>query len=313
MAKYKPEELNFANKNLTVSFQGAPGVGKSTLAQSAPGTLLLDFDRGQSRVKPEHRKDTSICDTFDEVKADVEDAKGKYKTIVIDTGGALIEMLKQYVVDHPKDFKGGAKAMGGISLQGFGFVKQLWNDFMADLRKYFNVVILFHESIEKNNDEGVFYQIVCEGSTRNNVYQVCDLSGRVFISNGQRYVGFTPTESYSAKSCYGISGIIPIPELKDGEPNDFLTKLFDKIHANLAAESKALAPEKAKYEAAMVEAREFISNVDKPEDVSECVKAIKNIDHALTSEKEATALLKNRIAELGIIYDKATKAYVRKS
>lgn len=313
MAKYKPEELNFANKNLTLSLQGAPGVGKSTTAQSAPDVLLLDLDRGQSRVKPEHRRDTSICDTFDEVKADVEDAKGKYKTIVIDTGGALIEMLKQYVVDHPKDFKGGAKAMGGISLQGFGYVKQLWNEFMADLRKNFNVVVLFHESIEKNNDEGVFYQIVCEGSTRNSVYQVCDLSGRVFISNGQRYVGFTPTESYSAKSCYGISGIIPIPELKDGEPNDFLTKLFDKIHKNLEAETKALAPEKAKYEQAMVEAREFINNVEKPEDVADCVKALKSLEHALTSEKESSALLKTRMAELNIVWDKSAKTYAYKA
>jgi hypothetical protein len=37
------------------------------------------------------------------------------------------------------------------------------------------------------------------------------------------------------------------------------------------------------------------------------------LDHALTSEKESTALLKARIAELNIVWDKAAKAYVYKS
>ena len=43
MAKYKPEELNFANKNLTVSFQGAPGVGKSTIGKSLAQILGRKF------------------------------------------------------------------------------------------------------------------------------------------------------------------------------------------------------------------------------------------------------------------------------
>ena len=87
--------------------QGSPGVGKTTIAQSAPKVLTIDADNGMCRVKPQHQ-DASICTTFDEVKADIEAAKGQYETIVIDTGGALIEMIK-YVVDNPKEFKGGAK------------------------------------------------------------------------------------------------------------------------------------------------------------------------------------------------------------
>ena len=46
-----------------------------------------------------------------------------------------------------------------------------------------------------------------------------------------------------------------------------------------------------------------------PEDVPEAAKAIKALNHALTSEKEATAMLKARIAELGIVWDKAEKVY----
>lgn len=309
----KGEELNYANKYLNIIIQGSPGVGKSTLAQSASNVLTFDFDNGMCRVKPQHRKDTSICSTFDEVKADVAAAKGKYDTLVIDTGGALVDMMKQYVVDNPKDFKGGAKATGGISLQGFGFVKQLWNDFNRDLRNNFNMVYIFHESAERNGDDGTFYQIVVEGSTRNTVYQSADLAARLFVSNGQRYLGFTPTEQYSAKACFGISGLVPVPELKDGEPNDFLTKLFAKVRDNLNAESKALAPQKAQYAEVMEEAKKACAAVNKPEDVAPAAQFIKSLPHALTSEKEATAMLKARLAELGIVWNKTTKAYEYKS
>ena len=315
MPIFHSDELKIEDQNLTIIIQGAPGTGKSTLGYSAPDVLTIDLDRGAHRVKPEHRmgKDTSVCTNFDEVKADVEYAKGKYKTICIDTGGALVEMLKQYVVDHPQDFKGGAKAMGGISLQGYGFVKTLWNDFTRQLRQNFNVVYIFHESAEKNGDDGTFYSIVVEGAAKNVVWQSADLAARLFINNGQRYLGFTPTESYSAKSSFGISGLIPVPELKPGEKNDFLTKLFDKVRKNLAAETAALTPQKKAYDAAIAEAKDIVACVSKPEDVAMAAEAIKGLEHALTSEKEAKDMLKKRLAELNIVWDKAAKAYAYKS
>ena len=314
MSVYSSEEFKVEEQKLVILTYGAPGTGKTTLGYSVVNSLLLNLDRGAHRVKPEHRmgRDTSVCNTFDEVKADIEYAKGKYDTIVIDTGGALVEMLKQYVIDHPQDFKGGAKAMGGISLQGYGFVKTLWNDFTRMLRQNFNVVYIFHETAEKNGDDGTFYSIVVEGAAKNVVWQSADLAARLFINNGQRYLGFTPTEQYSAKSSFGISGLIAVPELKDGEPNDFLTKLFAKVRENLAAESAALAPEKAKYEAAMEEAKTICNALSKPEDVGAAVKVLKSIDHALTSEKEATAMLKARLAKLGIVWDKVNKVYAYK-
>lgn len=313
MPIFHANELNFADKKLIVLFQGAPGTGKSTLGFSAPDVLNIDIDRGVSRVKPEHRKDTSVCANFDEVKADVEAAKGKYKTIVIDTGGALVEMLKQYVVDNPKDFKGGTKATGGISLQGFGFVKQLWNDFTADLRKHFNVVFLFHENAVRNGDDGTFYELVCEGSQRTTVYQSCDLAARLFIQNGQRYLGFTPTEQYSAKACYGIKGLVPVPELKEGEPNTFLTDLFATIRKNLEEESKTLAPQYAQYNEVMEAAKRVCSEMTKLEDVKGTMEMIQNLPHVLTSKKESKAMFKKRLDELGIVYNKDADTYEYKA
>lgn len=305
--------MNFSDKNLIMIISGLPGTGKTTLALSAPDVILLDFDNGLARVAPAHRKDASVCNTFDEVRADVAAAKGQYKTIVVDTGGALVDMLKQHVIDHPADYKGGAKSSGGISLQGFGFVKQLFLDFSADLRRNFNVVFIFHEIMTRNgSDDGVFYELVCEGAARTLVYQPADLAAHLFIQNGTRYLGFTPTEQYSAKSAYGIKGLVPVPELKEGDPNDFLTKLFAKVRQNLQKEAGELDPKMKEYREVMEAAQRIVDYVDSPDKVREAMELIAGLGHVLTSEKESKAMLKKKLDELGIVYDKVQKTYTYK-
>ena len=302
----KPTEMNFSNKNIIAIISGLPGTGKTTLALSAPDVLLIDTDEGMARVNPDHRKDASICKTYEEVLADIKAAEGQYKTIVIDTCGALIEYMKDWAMrTDPK----ASKKDGGFSLQGYGIIKSEFIRLSAELRKKFNVIYLFHESMTKV-DENVFYELVVEGSARTLVYQPADLAAHLFIQNGKRYLGFTPTEQYSAKSAYGIKGLIEVPELKEGEPNDFLTKLFAKVRANLAAESAALTPEKEKYDVAISIAKKMVDSVNSPEQVQEVVDGLKRLDHALTSEKEATAMLKARCKELDIVFDKTKKAYV---
>lgn len=306
----KPTEMDFSNKNIIAIISGLPGTGKTTLALSAPDVLLIDTDEGMARVNPAHRRDASICKTYEEVLADIKAAEGQYKTIVIDTCGALIEYLKDWAMrTDPK----ASKKDGGFSLQGYGTIKNEFVRLSAELRKKFNVIYLFHESMERNGDDGVFYQLVVEGATRTLVWQPADIGAHLFIQNGRRYLGFTPTEQYSAKAAYGIKGLVEVPDLKDGEPNDFLTKLFAKIRENLAAESKSLAPQKELYEAAIAEAKTVCAAVTEPKDVPSAVKVIKSLNHALTSEKEATAMLKARLDELGIVWNKTTKAYEYKS
>ena len=302
----KPTEMNFSNKNIIMIVSGLPGTGKTTLALSAPDVLLIDTDEGMARVNPAHRKDASICKTYEEVLADIKAAEGQYKTIVIDTCGALIEYMKDWAMrTDPK----ASKKDGGFSLQGYGIIKSEFIRLSAELRKKFNVIFLFHESMTKV-DENVFYELVVEGSARTLVYQPADLAAHLFIQNGKRYLGFTPTEQYSAKSAYGIKGLIEVPELKEGEENNFLTKLFNKVRANLAAESAALSPEKEKYDIAISIAKKMVDSVNSPEQVQEVVDGLKRLDHALTSEKEATAMLKARCKELDIVWDKVKKTYV---
>lgn len=309
MAIIKPAAMDFSGKNVIMIISGLPGTGKTTLALSAPDVLLIDADEGTARVNPAHRKDTSICKTFDEVKADVAAAKGQYKTIVVDTGGALVDMMKDHVVNHPDEYTGGSKRTGGISQQGFGYVKQLFLDFSADLRKNFNVVYIFHEAKTKNG-ESIFYDLICEGSAKTLVYQPADLAAHLFIQNGKRVLGFTPTEEYTAKAAYGIRGTIQVPELQDGDPNDFLTKLFAKVRENLKAETAALAPQQKAYDDLMASVPGMMEAITDAESANQFAKVLDTLPHALTSKKEIGAIYKARCKELGLKWDAKQKAWV---
>ena len=301
----KPENMDFSNKNIIMIISGLPGVGKTTLALSAPDVVLIDADEGMARVKPEHRKDSSMVKTYEDLLEDVKSFEGRYKTVVIDTCGALIDLMKDWAMRNEPS---ASKKSGGFSQQGYGFVKTEFLRLSAELRKKFNVVFLFHASKDKQGDD-VFYDMVCEGSTKTLVWQPADLGAYLHIVNGERYLGFTPTMNYNAKAAYGIKGLVKVPELKDGEPNDFLTRLFAQVKANIAAEHAALQPQKEQYEETMGAGKLAIDTIQKPEDVPEAMKAIKSLTHALTSERELKAALTERIKELGIVYNKETKAY----
>lgn len=303
----KPENMDFSNKNIIMIISGLPGVGKTTLALSAPDVVLIDADEGMSRVKPEHRKDSSMVKTYEELLADIKSFEGHYKTVVIDTCGALIDLMKDWAM---RNEPAASKKSGGFSQQGYGFVKTEFLRLSAELRKKFNVIFLFHATKDRQGDD-VFYDIVCEGSAKTLVWQPADLGAYLHIVNGERYLGFTPTMNYNAKAAYGIKGLMKVPELTDGEPNDFLTKLFAKVKANIAAEKEALRPQQKAYEDAMSAGKLAIETIKEPEDVPNAMNAIKGLAHALTSERELKAALNERLKELHIVYNKETKVYER--
>ena len=295
--------MNFSSKNFNVILQGLPGVGKTTIALSAPKAMIFDTDEGMCRIKPEHRKTASFAKTYEEFREDLETVKGTFETVVIDTAGALIEMLKDWAVRN-----GNVKKDGTISLQGYGAVKREFISLSMELRKHFNVIYVFHAEKTRNGDD-IFYDIVCEGAAKSIVYQPADLAGFVQIIGDKRYIGFSPTAQYNAKSAYGIKGLIEVPELKPGEPNDFMTKLFDQMRKNLEKEASELAPQKEAYKEVMEAGMITVNSIEKPEDVKNALGIIKKMEHSLTSEKELVSAVKAKMKALGIIYDKESKTY----
>lgn len=309
MAIVKPENMDFSDKNIIMIISGLPGVGKTTLALSAPDVLLIDTDEGMARVNPAHRKDSSICKTYEELLNDIKTAEGKYKTVVIDTGGALIDMMKDWAMRTEPSAN---KKNGGFSLQGYGIIKSEFLRLSADIKRKFNVIYIFHTTRERNGEED-FYEIVVEGSTRSLVYQPADLAAFCHIANGERYLGFSPTANYNAKAAYGIKGLVKVPELKEGDPNDFLTKLFEQVKNNIAKESADLKPQKETYDKAIEQGKGILESLADPSQALQALEDIRGLEHALTSQKELEAAFKAKTRENGWVYDGKVKQYVAKA
>ncbi len=304
-------ELTFGDKKFSMILYGAPGVGKTTLALSAPNPVLIDFDKGVSRVKAYHRRLTIVCDTYEEVLNDIQATEIKdCETIIIDTGGSFVSYLQDYVMrENPAVNK---QKNGAISLKGFGAVKQEFQRFTNMVRDVMNknVIYVFHSDEQKDKDGNPQQRLLCEGAARNIVWQPCDFGGYVQMIGNTRVVTFTPTQEFFAKGCYGIEGQFNVPSIGPADKNEFLTNLFEKARANIEADNEAFAPLKEQYDATMIEVRKILDNIKTVDDANAAVASLPSLNHALTSKKEASALLSEKAKELGFTWDKASKGYV---
>lgn len=310
----KPEEMSFADKKFSMILYGSPGVGKTTLALSAPDPVLIDFDRGMSRVKAQHRKPAIFCNTYDEVLKDLSSPEMKeFQTIVVDTGGSFVTYLQDWAMrENPAVNR---QKNGALSLKGFGAVKQEFTRFTSYVKDTLNknLIYVFHSQEQSDKDGNPQQRLMCEGAARNIVWTPCDFGGYVQMIENKRVVCFTPEQEFFAKGCHGIKGHIEIPELKPTDINDFISKeIFDKAKANIAAETKAFEPMKEQYERVMQTVRDMIATVVDVETANRAAKDIPALAHALTSKKEASAMLKEKTDSLGLRYSNSAGGYIKK-
>lgn len=313
MAIVRPENMDFTGQKFSAIIYGSPGIGKTTLACSAPAPVLIDFDRGVSRVRAQHRVPTIMSNTFEEVQSDVKSPDmAEFQTVIIDTGGSFVTFLKDWAFRT----KTAARTKNGEfnSLKGFGFVKSEFASFTEYVKKVLDkhVIYVFHSQEQADKDGNPTQRLLCEGSVRNTVWNSCDFGGYVQMLGNQRTICFSPEQEYFAKGTHGITGRIPIPALDENMPNDFMTKLFDRAKQNIVSESEAFAPLRSQYDEAMAAGRMLIAQITDLDTANEVLPAFLSFPHALTSKRELTAELNARTKELGLFYDKVLGKYTPK-
>ena len=304
----KADSVNVEEKKIRMLIAGYPGIGKSTLALSAPRPLHIDIDHGIDRIEPRYRADYIQPASYDEVLADLVPANlVDYDTLVFDTGGKLISIMSLWAIK--KDPKYGQRD-GSLSLKGYGFVgkefQRLMDYCFYELKKH--IVMVFH-AIEEKDGEVTRLRIKVEGQTKNNVWENQDLGGFVEMIGNKRTIGFMNCEKYFAKGTRGVSGVYEIPDLTPTSANDFLANLFAQYNARSAEETAKAAEQKETYEAAMESVKALIETVTDADTANAAAPELKNITHALTSARESTIMWNAHIKRLNLFYDKVLKAY----
>lgn len=304
MAIQRPEQMDFSNKRFTLIIAGSPGLGKTTLALSAPNPLLFDLDDGISRVKAEHRGMTSIVDSYEALLADMgTDAYKAADSIILDTGGSLIQLMQPWAKKQDNKAAKDPRAM-------FGVVKREFSDLSHQIRTVDgkNLIVVFHTT-EVQKGDAITQRLSCEGSAKDIVWTPADFGCYMYVLGKKRMLGFTPTEEYFAKGCYGITGLREVPELTPGAKNDYLTRLFDEARGNIAAEMALYAPQRKTYDTAMEAGRGIIALIETVEDANAAVKELGELSHGLTSKQELFALLTSHAEKIGATWNKGAKQY----
>lgn len=305
MAIKKPAELDFSNKKFMCILSGQPGLGKTTLALSAPNPFLFDTDNGIARVRAEQRGVTSMVESYEEMLADMESEE--YRTaesVVIDTGGMLVQLMKEWARKQDAKAAKDGRAMYGVIKTEFD---RLCYQIRVKDKKH--LIVVFHTTEQQKGDT-IQTRLSCEGSTKDIVWTPADFGGYLFMMGNRRMIGFTPTDEYFAKGCFGVQGMMQIPELKPGQKCTLLADLFKMAQENINAQSVIYAEEKNAYDAALKKGRALLKLVNDAKMANSTAAALGKIEHALTSREELGAEFKKRVKELGLKYDKESNGYV---
>ena len=294
----KPSEMKFEGKKLFIIIAGVPGIGKTTLALSAPKPLLIDLDKGVDRVETRYRTDTDVVGSYEELRNDLEKTDlSPYETIVIDTGGKLLEMLKPVVI--ARDQKN-AQTNGELSLKGYGAVKKMFNEFVSFVKGLNKHIVMVFHATEVTDGEMTKLRIRVEGKTRDEVWDSVDIGGFLEMRGNKRIIGFSNCDRYYAKGTHGIHGTYDVPVLNGGNNNTFLTGLINKVLNDLTSENK----EFAEYQELMRVLLPHITNADNARLLNKAYDEVKKAEHKLTSKNELWNALNERAKALGLEYDK---------
>lgn len=296
----KPQDLE-SPKTVKMLVYGQPGLGKSTLALSAPAPLLLDFDGGVHRVNPNHQADTVQVRSWDDVVAVLDEDLSAYKTLVIDTAGKALDFMTAAII--AKDPKKGSRD-GQLALQGFGVRKAMFQRFVAQaslMGKH--LVFVAHDKEEKDGDTKIVRPEI-GGSSSGDLIKELDLVGYMEAQGKRRTISFDPCEKFYGKNTCGLDSLYTLPDVTTS-PNNFLHGVFAKFSENAEARRAVLVS----YNEVMDVIRGKVDAIETADDANDFVEWIGTVSHVWDSKIQASHLLRDKAISLGFVYNKNAKAY----
>lgn len=306
----KPSEIA-PKSTISVLVYGEPGIGKTTIACSAPNPVLFDYDGGVQRINGAHQVPTLQPTSWEDTNAAIEEIEREMpevQTIVIDTAGKMLTFMEDYIkVKNPKM----KQFDGSLSIKGFGVRKQMFVDFINRLSMMGkNVFFVAHEKEEKRGDEWVKRPEI-GGSSAADLIKELDLVGYMRAIGKQRTIAFNPTENYYAKNTCSLPEIeaLPVTVDENGEAvgtNNYFSLVVDKYNAFQLAKQKKTAD----YAELMDVIEGMITECKDADTLNEVLGKIGNIEHIYNSKLIAGRMLNKKASELGFKFDKLTKQYV---
>ena len=276
MSKIKKKNEIELPKVILGCIVGVPGIGKTTLALSAPSPLLLDTDNGIHRVQSEYRADCVQVKSYQDILDVLEEDLSDYKTIVIDTLGELVNFMLKYFADKDKSL---ITRGGTYNIKIWGLVKTEFENLKLKLQLLNKHLIFVSHAKEERDGENKIYRMNVAGSTPDILNGVLDFLGFCEVVGKTRSISFTPSARFYAKNSIELNDYLEIPQLKTGDKNDFLTKeVIEPTIAKRKQESEALKINEEKLQ----QGRYLIEQATEPNAV---LTAFKEMDLSIYNKK----------------------------
>lgn len=297
----KPNELTVQTK-IKALIYGQAGMGKTTLALSAPRPLLLDFDNGVNRVNYAHQKDTVQITSFQEALDVMKEDLSEYDTIVVDTIGKMMDFIITKVcgTSNPR-------------IQDWGRINQEFSSFVriaSSLNKH--LIFIAHRDVRKEGEDNVFVPAVRE-KTYSSIVTELDLLGYMDMNKNVRQITFNPTSKNDGKNTCNLPELIAIPVVVEangtGKTNNFIeTAIIGTFNKNQVLRKEMVE----KYANVMEMIKSEISAITTPEMANAFVGKVNDFEHIGSSLQQAKTLVHAKATELGYTYvkDKGYEAKV---
>lgn len=289
----KPTDFIKVGSMITLIY-GQPGTRKTSYAGSAPNAILFDFDNGMRRVDEDYRcafVPSEYLRNWNEVEAQLNHEQfAEFDTFIFDSVTKLLDYMADFAMK--KDLKN-KKNGGGLSLQGYGALGDIFKSFLAKLEMMNkNIVFVAHDKESKEGDSTRLRPDIV-GASLGFVTRCADMIGYVEMINNQSVIQFTPTDRFYAKNSCGIE-----PQFLTSKYS--LSEVMEKYKTGVNAKSA----ENKTYKSAMKNGLDLLGNVETVTELNEAFEAVKKMEHSLTSKVELFGAFKEVAESIECFFDK---------
>lgn len=305
----KPNELEFVT-TIKMLIYGQPGIGKSTMALSAPSPVLFDFDGGVQRVNVSFQCPTLQVQSWEEANQALEEIKqGEVhcETIVIDTAGKMLDYMSDYIMRNDNKMR---MRDGSLSLKGYGARKVMFSNFLREItlmRK--NIVFVAHEREDKDGEVKIVRPEI-GGSSAGDLMKELDLVGYVQAIGNERTVFWTPQEKFYAKNTCNLPSYQKIPIIinQNGDvihKNEILKNVFGHYADNI----HKIEETRKRYNELIEDILLAISNISDAKTANHFAQEISETEIIWDSKVRARELFKAKVEKLNLEYNKKSQLY----
>lgn len=301
----KSTELNIPT-NVKMMIYGQAGMGKSTVALSAPKPLLLDFDNGVKRMNMAHLEniDTVQVTSWNDVQLVLQEDLSVYQTIVVDTIGKMMDFIITYKCGTRQP---SIRDWGGINAEFSWMTRTL-----SSLKKH--IIFVAHRDTRKEGDDTVFIPALREKSY-NSIVTELDLLGYLEMKSERgvqrRTITFDPTSRNDGKNTCNLPSVMEVPTIldKNGNPttkNDFISTRIIAPYLTMLQSKKA---EQEAYNKVLSDITGCLELVTDAASANDFIAHIDDFNHVGSSKMKASMMLAAKAKKLGLIFNKETRTY----